>query len=88
MTFTKTGLSRAFLFLATGSLLLSAAPLMAATPTHKGEHRTAAKTAPAAPVKVAPAPAAPAKVTPAPAPAVAGPASGPAISTRKGRGHF
>ena len=94
MTFTKTGLSRAFLFLATGSLLLSAAPLMAAAPTHKGTPPAAAKSAPAAPAKVAPAPAAPAKVTPAPAPVrTAGqPASsatqGPSVTARKGRGSF
>jgi len=74
MTFTKTGLSRGFL--AAGILLLSASPLMAATPSHKGEPRAAEKSAPAAPAKVTPAPVAP------------GPASGPAIATRKGRGHF
>jgi len=85
MTFTKTGLSRAFLFLATGTLLLSAAPVMAAAPRHKAAaHPTAGKNAPAAPAKVAPVPA-PARTAGLPA---SSPTSGPAVTARKGRGSF
>ncbi|HEX2658777.1 MAG TPA: hypothetical protein VHU40_10915 [Polyangia bacterium] len=73
MTVTKTSLQR--VFLATGILLLSGGPLLAAEPAGKGEHPAAEKNAPAAP----------AKATPAPAP---GPSTGPAVSARKGRGHF
>jgi|GEM_PF-6845106 len=73
MTLTKTGLAR--VVLATGILLLSGAS-MAAPPARKDAGPAAEKSAPVAPAKVVPAPAAP------------GPSTGPAVATRKGRGHF
>lgn len=80
MSLMKTGLARAVL--ATGVLLLSGAPLLAATPvaetTHKAQPPTAQKSAPVPP----------SAVTPTPAPGAPGPSTGPAVSARKGRGHF